>query len=411
MKTRAILSILLVMLLASCGLKTPELTATLPPTELPATETVTPSPLPPTATATATLVPTETSTPTITPSPTPSVIGPTNFPTDVDPLTGLKVSNPALLERRPIAAKVNLYPRTAYRPSWGLSFADLVFDYYHNAGYSRLHAIYLGTDSDLVGAVRSARMFDYDLVSMYKSDFAFGSADPIIYRRLVGAEFGNRLILEGNAVSCPPTEKNPLCRFEPNKNDLLLASTSAISKYITAKGIDNGRQNLDGMAFGDLVPQNGTAANQVFVSYSQDDYVRWDFDPTTGRYLRFQDNIFHAENAPEEFAPLIDRNNNQQISSANVVVLFVRHEYFRQPPGEIVDILLSGSGKAVAFRDGQMYEVTWNRPTINSVVFLTNADGTPFTFKPGNTWFQVIGVTSKSLKPADNVFRYEYALP
>ncbi len=413
MKIRVIFSILVVMMLVSCGQNTPSPTATVPPTETPvaATTTFTPSPVPATATATATVVSTITSTPTTAPSPTPSILGPANFPTDVDPLTGLKVANPALLERRPIAIKVNITPRNYYRPPWGLTFADLVYDYYHNAGYTRFHAIYLGTDADLVGPIRSARLLDHELIYMYKSIFAYGSADAIINRRLMGAEYADRLVLEGTTVGCPPTAKTPLCRFEPNKTDLLLGSTAAISQFITDKGVANGRQDLNGMSFAATVPQNGAAASQVFVGYSTDDYVRWDYDPATGRYLRFQDNVLRAENAPGEYAPLIDRVNNQQISSANVVVLFVRHEYYRQPPSEIVDILLSGSGHAFAFRDGHMYEVQWNRPTTSAVLFLSNPDGTPFPFKPGNTWFQVVGETSKSTKPGDGIFRYDYALP
>ncbi len=55
--------------------------------------TVTPSPLP--ATSTPTLTPTPAATATVTPSPTPDYppqgLGPTNFPPDVNPLTGLQV--------------------------------------------------------------------------------------------------------------------------------------------------------------------------------------------------------------------------------------------------------------------------------------------------------------------------------
>ena len=410
MKTK-FFSLLIVILLVSCGPKTPTPTEVIPPTAAPVVATNTPRPVLPTATATTTLTPTVEPTATAAPSPTPSIIGPDNFPADVNPLTGLKVANPSLLERRPIAIKVNIAPRASYRPPWGLTFADLVFDYYHNAGYSRFHAIYLGTDANAVGAIRSARLLDASLIAMYKSDFAYGSADPIVNSRLMNADFGNRLVLEGVKTLCPSTVKNPLCRFEPSGSNLLLGSTSAISQYITAKGVENGRQDLNGMAFAEAIPQNGTAANQVFVSYSRDDYLRWDYDPASGRYLRFQDNKYRLGENPEVFAPLIDQANNQQISAANVVVLFVDHEYYRQPPSEIIDILLSGSGKAIAFRDGQMYEVQWNRPGVDSVLFLTNPDGTPFPFKPGNTWFQVIGKTSNSLKPGDGVFRYEFATP
>ena len=54
-------------------------------------------------------------------------------------------------------------PRAAARftrRSPGLSMADIVYDYYHNDGYSRLHAIFYGQDAELVGAIRSGRLLD-----------------------------------------------------------------------------------------------------------------------------------------------------------------------------------------------------------------------------------------------------------
>jgi len=71
-------------------------------------------------TATATPTPTRTPTPTITPTPVIVQYGPTNFPDNVNPLTGLEVSNPALLDRRPMMIKVSNFPREG-RPHAGLS--------------------------------------------------------------------------------------------------------------------------------------------------------------------------------------------------------------------------------------------------------------------------------------------------
>ena len=44
-----------------------------------------------------------------------------NFEEGVNPLTGLKVDDPSKLERRPVAVKINNYPRSN-RPQWGLSW-------------------------------------------------------------------------------------------------------------------------------------------------------------------------------------------------------------------------------------------------------------------------------------------------
>ena len=351
---------------------------------------------------------TSTATPTLKPASV--VLGPENFPADVNPLTGLVVADPKLLERRPIAVKVNVVPRTSNRPPWGLSFADIVYDYYHNDGYSRFHAIFYGQDAELVGPIRSGRLLDSDLIRMYQSIFAYGSADSRINQRFFNSEYADRLILEGTTIKCPPTTAIPLCRFDPSGYDHLLGSTAALSQFATDRKVANGKQNLNGMTFSTGTPSNGAAGSQLFVRYSGDNYARWDYDTATGRYLRFQDNVYD-QGQGESYAALLDRLNNQQISAANVVVILVPHVYFTPPPAEIVEILLSGTGKAYAFRDGQMYEVTWNRPTNNSVLYLTFADGTQYPFKPGNTWIQVITNTSP-VTPQDNgVWRFGFRFP
>ena len=53
------------------------------------------------------------------------------LPSDVDPLTGLKVANPDILNRRPVAVKISAFPRGMVRPvERGLSRADVVYEYF-----------------------------------------------------------------------------------------------------------------------------------------------------------------------------------------------------------------------------------------------------------------------------------------
>ncbi len=403
---RIIVGLALILVLVSCNQET-----STPTSEITQTQTARIST--PTATLqtiTPTLTPTPTLTSTSTGTPTPGILGPNDFPADVNPLTGLSVTDPAILDRHPVAIKVNIVPRSSNRPPWGLSLADIVYDYYHNDGYSRFYAIFYGNDAELVGPIRSGRLLDHELTRMYQSLFAYGSADQAVNNRLLNAEYANRIVLEGQRTGCPPTAATPLCRYEPSGVDFLLANTQALSEHISAAGVENGRQELDGMTFDVLAPQGGVPGDQVFVRYSGDDYLRWDYDSSTGRYLRFQDNIFDTGQG-EEFSPLTDRLNDEPVSTSNVVVLVVRHEYYQRPPNEIVEILLSGTGDAYAFRDGQMYRLTWNRPAINSVLFLTDPDGANFPFKPGNTWFQVIGVSSVVSEPEQGIWRFVFGFP
>jgi hypothetical protein len=374
--------VLLTVALAACG---------------PATPAATPTPLP-TITSTATPIPADTPTPIPTPAYPPEGYGPSNFPADVDPLTGLTVANPSLLDRRPMVIKVSNLPRNV-RPQWGLSLADIVFEYYTEEGSTRFAGIFYGNNADMVGPIRSGRFIDAHLVRGYKAVFAFGSAYVAEMDRFLRSEFANRLVIEGPA--------SPLKRYDPNGFNYLVVNTADLSAYATTKGMQNSRQDLSGMFF-KLDPPNGSQpGTQLVVRYSASIYNRWDYDTTSGKYLRFSDKAdVVSSGQTEQYTQLTDRLTNQPIAFDNVVVLFVTHEVYS--PG-IYDILLSGSGDAFAFRDGQIYQVRWHRNDTD-VISLTNPDGTPFAFKPGNTWFEVVGVSS-TLKQADQGWRFTHLMP
>jgi hypothetical protein len=395
--------------LVGCGVGEPSPTMT--DTE---TASLTPSPqdtltpISPEVTATATI--------TVTPSPTPPYplegVGPDQFPENINPLTGQYVSDPEVLERRPVAVKVNIVPRLGTRPPWGLSFADIVYEFYQNVGYTRFHAIFLGKDAPLAGPIRSARMFDGPLVNMYQTIFAYAGADAIIDRTLREAPFGYRVLREiGERSACPPTDEQPMCRIEPDSFDFLLTGTREIHQYAQERGIDDVAQDLHGLFFHLDAPGGGLPANQITTRISIDSYNQWQYDPDTGRYLRFQDDVLLSGDQEEEFVPLLDRVNEQQIAAENVVILFVTHHYFREPPGEIIEILLEGKGKAYAFRDGLAYEVEWNHPVADQILYLTMENGERYPLKPGVTFYQIIGQFSEVTQPEEDSWRFRFVFP
>jgi hypothetical protein len=409
MSKRVILVVFLAILIAACGRSTPEV-------NLAEESTATPSPTATPTTPVPSLTPTQTPTrtPTLTPTSPPMGFGPKDFPEDVKPLTGKVVADPEILERRPVSVKVELYPRSN-RPQWGLSYADIVFEYDQNSYLTRFDAIFYSNDAELVGPIRSARLLDASLVRMYKTNFVFGLADQRILTRLVNTDFSDHLIWEGREVNCPPTVRNPLCRYDPAGQRLLLTDTEMITQYIIDKDIENERPDLEGMYFHIEPPEDGLHALQINNRYSISSYNQWEYDEESGRYLRFQDESEDTSGQGETYAPLTDRLNDEQIGAENVVILLVPHEYYwRSADGrqEILDILLSGSGPAYAFRDGQVYEVEWNRPALDSVLFLTFPDSTDYPFKPGTTWFQIHGASSIILPDEEQgIWRFQFRIP
>ena len=395
MKKQIAVTLCMVFLLVGCG--TGLQSASTQIVDLP-TGIPTNTPVPPTDTPTS--VP-----PTITPTVPPQDYGPVNFPAEVNPLTGLIVTDPTRLDRRPLAVKIQIFPRSD-RPPMNLSLADIVYDYYQNNGMTRFHAIFYGNDAQQVGPIRSARLLDISLIRMYKSIFAFAGADKRVLNKLYGTEFYDRLVVEGSA-NCPP-----MCRLDQNAENFLVADTHEMGKFIVGKGVDNSRQNLDGMTFKMETPANGQPAVKIFNRYSISAYSRWDYDSASGRYLRFQDTQEDYGGAGEAYGPLNDKITGIQISAANVVVILVPHRFVVKSGGsEIVAIDLEGSGSAYAYRDGNVYQVNWNHQNADSVLTLTFPDGSAYPFKPGNTWFEVVGKSTTITNPEANAWRFEMQFP
>jgi hypothetical protein len=243
---------------------------------------------------------------------------------------------------------------------------------------------------------------------MYQSVFAFGSAEQRTYSRLFASEFAPRLVVEGNA-NCPP-----MCREDPNGSNLLVTNTADLTTYTSQQGVEQTRPKLDLMSFAAATPTGGQPLTSISVRFSISSYNRWDYDAASGRYLRWQDTQEALDSASEALAPLMDRAFDTQIAADNVVVLIVPHQFaFNTHPGvsEVVDIALSGSGPAYAFRDGQMWQVTWNRAGADSPITLTFPDGSAYPLKPGNTWFQIVGKTSKIDTATAGALRFQHFIP
>lgn len=328
----------------------------------------------------------------------------TPFPPEVNPLTGLRLENSAILNRRPLVIKITNFPRSV-RPQWGLMNADHVYEYYLEDELTRFVGIFYGQDASQVGPIRSARPFDEHLLRMYKGILAFGYADDRVVDRLVNSDLAPYLVIE-KPDNCPP-----MCRIgDPVKNyNTLFTDTAQLSAYISARGTNNNRPSLQGLAFSPNTPAGGGELTRLDIRFSPMSYHYWEYDPRQGKYLRWQD----TERVPagqETYEPLIDSLGGEQISAKNVVVLKVPTEYFfLSSDTEIYDYKLLGSGEGYALRDGRLFTITWKRPAPGDLLALY-LGGQLYPLKPGNVWFEIINPQT-ALQSGPKYWRFLYELP
>jgi len=382
------LSLFFLLSLAACAratstgvqLNAPTPTATLvPPTDTPRpTATVSPSP---------TRVPTETPAPTATPRPTM-----TPPPAPNKPHTGLVVPDASVLDRRPLAIKVAHFPRRVREYQVGLSLADNVWEHYAEGGVTRFTAIFLSQSPDKVGNVRSARLIDTYLGQAYQAMLVASGSSKGTLERLSKTDFYDRVIAEATGYfGCPL-----LCREEAADvtADKLYTSPAAVWQLADELKL-NGPQKLDGFKFFNVTPpSDGPYISTIHIDFQENNTIaEWRYDPATQVYSRWVD----TAELPT-LAPHIDVANGQQLTAANVVVLYITHTVSNVREDENgehfgYDIHLTGSGPAKFFRDGEMYDAQWTR-TDTSLPRFTDATGQPIPFRPGNIWFEVLSADS-----------------
>ena len=368
---------------------------------VPVTETV----IPPTPVIlTATSIPTDTQTPLPTITSTIQAVhyGPDRFPKDINPFTGLKVDDPAILDRRPVMVKISNFPPTA-RPQFGLSAADLVFEHYIGEGMNRFSAIYYGEKPEKVGPVRSARLADIQLASMYQTIFAYASADVRVRNDLINH-------LDGLSITVRDSTCPALCDTGEHTVNSVFANIAKFDEYAKSKRINNYRQIVTGMVFDSIPPEsNVSEGNFVVIRYNDLNVGAWKYDPVQGKYLRWIET--DIPETPVKLVPLMDQLTGKQVAFDNVVLLYARYNEYNPTLHNIELWANREARRAVFFRDGRMITGYWHSQANDRPMVFFDDKGSAIPLKPGNTWFVVIGLASTVDQSAPGEWNVQFLIP
>src|SRR5260221_6023694 len=322
-----------------------------------------------------------TSSPTWLPTPA-GAVGPFNFPADVNPLTGLPVDDPSVLQHRPLAVKISNAPPLV-RPQAGIGDADLVFEHLTEGRLTRFTAVFWTHSPPRVGSIRSARLIDLEIAQMYDAIFAFSGASGGVREKIFNSAFADRAF-EGVSVGPPVFYRDDSIDVPHN----LFGSPAEMWKRAQQKGVDSLPQALGGMLFSPTPQPLGDPASVITVDYGPTQ-AEWRYDKDVARYARWSDG-----------KPHLDANTNKQVTAANVVLLYAWHQYdvtiveseFQGSKSYSIEIQLWTLGPAQVCRDGQCVKGKWNRWNKADMLSFWTDDHQPIYLKPGNTWFEVVNL-------------------
>ncbi|MFA6000810.1 MAG: DUF3048 domain-containing protein [Thermoleophilia bacterium] len=299
---------------------------------------------------------------------TTSMPGPPEF---YCPLDGTPLRDRASTMRRPIVVQIDNAP--AARNQSGLSQADIVYEAMAEGEVTRFSAIFDCRDADVVGPVRSARLINIQLVPEYQALLSNSGSSAGVTAELEGRPD----IPNINHNSYSDAYWRAADRVGPHD---LMTSTSNLRAAAVGAGFAD-TSDLVPLTFKDDTP--APAITTISIPYSGIVQTGYTYDAGTNSWLRSIGGEAH-----------IDTLTGRQIAAKNVIIQYVsiNESSIEEDVGgnRGLEFGLTGSGKALIFRDGQVITATWTRAALNQMTLYTDAAGLPVPLNRGLTFIQLV---------------------
>lgn len=284
------------------------------------------------------------------------------------------------------------------RPQSGINAADVTYEAVAEGGITRTLNIFYCQDAGIVGPVRSARTYFLDFVSEYGNYPLYahvggantpGPADALGQIDDYGWSGYNDL--NQFSIGFPTYWRDETRQGHDVATEHTMYSTTTKLWDVGAKRglttVDKDGKSWDtnfvAYAFKDDISQSARpAAQAIHIDFWNDPAyaVDWTYDNTTNLYKRNNGGVAH-----------IDRDTHQQLTTKNIVVLFMNEMHANDGYTDNEHLLYGdkGSGKALFFMDGKEIKGTWRKASRTARTILLDNNGSEIKFIRGKIWFEI----------------------
>jgi hypothetical protein len=289
------------------------------------------------------------------------------------PLTGLEAPSFDATQIRVVSVKIENSP--AARPQTGLDKADVVYEVIAEGGITRFHALFQSQVPKVAGPVRSCRPPDLYIIQQYRSLLAHVGG-PRRVRDILAAD--KTKYNDMDQFFNPASYYRVSTRAAPHN---MYMDITKLRGFATSKRGYPATETITGLEFARASATATPAVTQITAPVSPSNKSQWKYNKTTRLYARSINGVPHK-----------DAVTGKQLTARNVIVLWAKITPYPGDKKNVVDIKLTGSGRASVFIGGQRIDGTWEAGTGAPPIF-KSADGKPIKLDPGNTWIQVMGTT------------------
>lgn len=261
------------------------------------------------------------------------------------------------------------------QPHSGLQAADLVYVTEVEWDLTRFIAIFNSQIPDVIGPVRSARISDMDiLVPFGKVAFSNSGAQSKLLPVIAAANLYDVSAEKAySAFTNDPGRPSPVDHMADPRALLAAAPDAELARDI-------------GFVFSEEPPAGGTPVSTVTATWPSSE-VSFTWDEKAGDFIvgLNGEESRSTEGGPQRAATVVLQSVEQSDSG-----------YGDRYGGVTPFIQTVGKGAAIVLRDGRMWSVTWERPTLDDGTRFMLPDGTQMPFAIGQEWVVFL---DKAMKP------------
>lgn len=294
-------------------------------------------------------------------------------PVYYSPLTGLKVKNQAATAMPVTAIMIENSPDA--RPQSGLKQAGVVYEAIAEGGITRFLTLHQQDKPQLVGPVRSLRMYYVDWLAPYQASVAHvgGSRESL-------NEIRNGSYRDIDQFFNAGSYWRATDRWAPHNVYTSFAKLDALNKQ---KGYKTSK--FKGFARTDGKPAKKPGATKIAINFSSPLFnTAYTYDKKHNRYLRSQAGEPHVDREDGQIAPSV-------VIALKIDMSLVLQDGYRE------DIKTTGSGEAVIFQNGTAKKAVWHKPSRKAQLSFTDKKGKAIPLVRGQTWIAAIPNNSGSV--------------
>lgn len=282
------------------------------------------------------------------------------------PLTGDEVSDEATTKLATTAIMIENSPDA--RPQSGIKDAGVVFEAVAEGGITRFLAVYQEDKPQLIGPVRSLRMYYVDWLAPFDASVAHvgGSAAAL-------AEIRNGSYRDIDQFFNAGSYWRANDRYAPHN---VYTSFEKLDALNTAKGFTT--SSFTGFARDTGKPSEAPNATSINITISSPTYnPSYAYNPETNLYSRSLGGQPHNDREAGQIQP-------SAVIAMKVNEVTVMEDGLRQ------NITTSGSGEAFIFQNGTVTQGTWHKADRKSQLRFTDTAGNEVKLNRGQTWISAV---------------------